>query len=125
LIAGGRGSSSLKLDGHHLVFSIVRRGGRSRVRARAGLLVRGKAHHVVGTFDGGTQRLFVDGVEVAKAAGSGSIAHRANQFDIGSARGSDGAFRGLIDEVAVYARALGAARVKAHYRAGTWPQPRS
>ena len=125
LIAGEMGSYSIQLDGHRLAFTIAQAHGRSRLRARAGLIVAGHAYHVVGTYDGTTQRLFVDGVGVASAPLSGSIANGTKPFDIGSTGGSGGSFRGAIDEVAVYARPLRAARVKAHYRAGTWPQPNS
>ena len=78
LVAGEMGSYSIQLDGRRLAFTIAQAQGRSRLRARAGLIVAGHAYHVVGTYDGTTQRLFVDGVNVVSAPLSGSIAHRTN-----------------------------------------------
>ena len=122
LVAGEMSSYSIQLEGRRIAFTIAQAQGPSRLRARAGLIVPGHAYHVVGTYDGTTQRLFVDGVNVVSAPLSGSIAHRTNPFEIGSAGGSGGWFSGTIDEVAIYARALGPARVRSHYRAGARPQ---
>ncbi len=80
LVAGEMGSYSIQLDGRRLAFMIAQAQGHSRLRARAGLIVAGHAYHVVGTYDGTTQRLFVDGVNVASAPLSGSIARRSNPF---------------------------------------------
>jgi hypothetical protein len=118
LVAGEMGSYSIQLDGRRLAFTIGTAQGRSRLLARPGLIAAGHAHHVVGTYDGTTQRLFVDGVNAASSPLSGSIARRSNPFDIGSADGSRGSFAGSIDEVAVYARALAPAQIRSHYRAG-------
>lgn len=83
----------------------------------AGSMV-GLRRHVVGTFDGTTARLFVDGAEV----GSAAVAYAPNTTTgttIGR-RSYDSArfWTGRIDEVAVYDKALTAARILAHYDAG-------
>lgn len=81
----------------------------------------GAWHHLVGTFDGHTLRLYVDGrLEATKASAAATIAY-GGSFLIGTSHGDEqftrGAhFSGMIDDVRVYARALSAAEVLAHYR---------
>lgn len=72
-------------------------------------------HHLVYSFDGSTERFFIDGT----AAGSHATTRPVwNQpFRIGDYDGSNYLFRGSLDEVAVYGRALPLAEVQAHYRA--------
>ena len=83
----------------------------------------GKWHHFVGTYDGATMRLYVNGVEVAAAAQTGLLASTGdgagNYVVIGkdydqvqnpTARWYDG----KIDGVRLYTRALTAGEVKAH-----------
>jgi hypothetical protein len=73
-------------------------------------------HHYVGSYDGVTVRLYVDGVErgsaaaVAQARDDGS-ALWIGQDDLLSGRNG----QGQIDEVALYDGALAAARIKTHY----------
>ena len=82
-------------------------------------LSTGVRHHVVGRMDGTNLRLYVDGAEVAGSPqphGSG-IVQTATALLLGTAAG--GSFwKGLVDEVAVYTD-LSAARIAAHYAAGT------
>jgi Concanavalin A-like lectin/glucanases superfamily/PQQ-like domain len=83
-------------------------------------------YHVVGTYDGTTGRLYINGVQNATATISGTFKNYAPQygFSIGDDAGhSDPAFNGTIDEVAVYAgKVLTAAQVQNHYVAGTTGQ---
>jgi hypothetical protein len=80
----------------------------------------GNWHHVVGTFDGATVRLYVDGLEVGAgtpaAAQIGYGLLTTNDLFIGSYQG-DAAhpFQGLIDEPSVYNRALISAEIQALY----------
>ena len=73
----------------------------------------GQWQHLAATFDGATARYYVDGVEVASRAFSGSVGN-SNSWRIG-AYGSvaGGFFDGLIDEIRVYDRALGASEIVA------------
>ena len=86
-------------------------------------LAANTAYHIVSTFDGTTGRLYVNGVQVASAAKTGTIADYGGPygFAIGDDfRLSDPPFKGTVDEVAVYAgQALTAAQVLNHYNAGT------
>jgi outer membrane protein assembly factor BamB len=83
-------------------------------------------YHVVGTYDGTTGRLYINGVQNATATISGTFKGYQSQygFTIADDAGhSDPAFKGTIDEVAVYAgKVLTAAQVQNHYVAGTTGQ---
>jgi hypothetical protein len=73
--------------------------------------------HLAGTFDGGTYRLYVNGVLVASGAGSLGPTTSAPLL-IGSS-GDCVTMDGLIDEVEVYSRALSDAEVAAIFNAGS------
>jgi Concanavalin A-like lectin/glucanases superfamily/Thrombospondin type 3 repeat len=77
----------------------------------------GQWHAVAGTFDGATVRLYVDGAEVGNGTPAASIEYDVigpRDFTIGSypIRQCPGSYRGQIDEVRVYRRALNAAEVR-------------
>jgi hypothetical protein len=81
----------------------------------------GAWHHVVGTYDGATLTLYVDG-ELAdrQPAKTGPIPSGANFF-MGKSEGEvqytkNAHFAGRLDEVRLYARALGEAEVRQQYR---------
>jgi len=74
--------------------------------------------HVVATYDGGTVRVYVNGTPGAvEADGNAMTAVSVHAF-IGSAGDGMNAFKGDIDEVAIYGKELSAAQVAAHYAAG-------
>lgn len=82
-------------------------------------------HHVVGTVDSAatTLTLYVDGIQVASAAGSAMTGSLAYIF-VGGAPGVTNSVKGcdgLIDEVTVHGSALTAANVWTLYRAGVAP----
>jgi hypothetical protein len=83
--------------------------------------VAGQRYHVVMTTDGSTSRLFVNGVEEASVAFGITLAAQTGlAFLIGdSPHPSYFNYTGTIDEVAVYDHDLSAARVLAHFEAGT------
>jgi concanavalin A-like lectin/glucanase superfamily protein len=115
-------SYSLQFDGPRLEFTLIRNGTRYRLQAPANAVAPGTVHHVVGTFDGTTQRLYLDGRQVASAVpGIGAASVTTNALSIGSWDGTKEFFDGTIDEPAVYDAALSAARVAAHYAAATQP----
>ncbi len=61
--------------------------------------------HLVGTWDDSTAQLWVNGEKVAEMPRSGPLGVTDKPFDIGSS------FKGLIDEVKVYSRALSAKEI--------------
>lgn len=81
-------------------------------------LANGVPHHAVGAWDGTTATLYVDGVQVATTAASGTMAtENTLALNVGSMSGSFN-FVGSIDEAAIYGTALSSTRVTAHRNAG-------
>jgi hypothetical protein len=77
----------------------------------------GRWHHVVVTFDRDTEiAIYVDGTSVRRSTGAvtGSVSNAVPLLFGGEAAWYP-AFAGDLDEVAVYAKTLGATAVKAHY----------
>jgi hypothetical protein len=112
-------SYSLQFNGSQLEMTVMQNGVRKRLKAPAGAIVAGQTYHVVGTYDGATQRLYVNGALVASAALTGAASSSTYPLMIGSWVGSNEYFAGRIDEVAVYNKVLSAAQVQAHHDAGT------
>jgi hypothetical protein len=69
--------------------------------------------HLTVTYDGTTERLYSNGVQVAQLAHSGPILASTGVLRIGGNAIWSEWFKGLIDEVRVYNRALTAAEVQA------------
>lgn len=74
----------------------------------------GQWTHVVATYDGTIMRLWVSGVEVASAASSRSLLDTTGTMYVGDA------FRGRVDEAAVYTRAVPSWEVNDHWRAANY-----
>ena len=74
--------------------------------------------HVVATYDGAQMRVYVNGRETGAGATDNTAmpATTVNAF-IGSAGIGTNYFKGDIDEVAVYDKALSAVQIAAHYAA--------
>jgi len=69
--------------------------------------------HVAATYDGSAMRMYINGVEEASSLGPASIA--ANLVDLGIGAQGNGSrkFRGAIDHVQIYRRALSAEEINA------------
>jgi hypothetical protein len=106
---------SLQFNGLQLEFTVIQNGVRQRLKAAAGAIVAGQTYHLVGSFDGTTQRLYINGTQVTSAALAGAATVTPTGLDIGSWDGTQEFFNGTIDDVAVYNKALAAARVASHY----------
>lgn len=97
--------------------ALLLRGGRAvfvqgDVEISGGPSLAGAWHHVAGTWDGTTARLYVDGNLVASSPSSGRPSGAATLY-IGYGHHAAW-FAGVIDQVAYYPRALTAARLQAH-----------
>ncbi len=73
--------------------------------------------HVAMTYDGTTQRLYVNGTQVATRATTGTIQVTSNPLWIGGNQPYGEYFTGLIDEVRVYNRALTATDIQSDMNA--------
>lgn len=132
-ISGAPGATQFILDcgdrsvaTHHLVLAITSSrtiqlaNGATTITSAA--LSTGAPHHLVGTYDGTNLRLYVDGALAAgPTAATNALAYTGNSLAVGSQSGATPGsyFSGQIDEAAIYNTALSAARVTAHYSAGT------
>jgi len=67
------------------------------------VLKEGQWHHVAGTWDGLTQRLYLDGVEIASRAPTGSLA-TGTMIRLSSPDGEP--LNGMLDDARIYNRAL-------------------
>jgi Concanavalin A-like lectin/glucanases superfamily len=74
--------------------------------------------YVVGTYDGSTLRLFVDGRRVAEQRTSLPVKFGTSPVEIGSFFGGE-VWYGTLDEVALYDRALDPAAITQHYQLGS------
>jgi len=70
--------------------------------------------HLVGTYDGQVQRLYINGIEVAKTAQNGLIQQSSGVLHIGGNSVWGEYFQGYIDEVRIYNRALTASEVNSN-----------
>ncbi len=86
--------------------------GRDRGTTGAPALGLGTWTHVAGTYDGATLRFYVNGVQVATRALTGSLASGAAPLSIGGNGVWGEWFAGRIDEVRVYNRVLSAADIQ-------------
>jgi hypothetical protein len=91
-----------------------------------GVAAQGAETHIMATYDGATIRIFLNGIlDPSETAAPGSIDTKppdptnptASGVGIGNQIDRDRPFKGLIDEVALYPRALSAGRILAHYQA--------
>lgn len=76
--------------------------------------------HLAGSYDGTTFRIYVNGVEKANASAPvpGPLPETLGNIYIGAPEFSNHSFLGLIDEVALWDRALGAEEIAAQYQRG-------
>ena len=78
-------------------------------------------YHMVGTYDGSYVRLYINGVaQTTTYAATGPLNVATADLELGfKSTQPDSDFAGTLDEVAIYDAALSAARIEAHYNAGT------
>lgn len=80
------------------------------------VVAEGDWGHYVGVFDGKQAALYVNGTLASTELTEGSIALRTVPFTVGRAAGVDGSyFKGTLDELAIYARALTITEITEHF----------
>ncbi|RLF41460.1 MAG: hypothetical protein DRN12_03245, partial [Thermoplasmata archaeon] len=78
----------------------------------------GKWYHVVGIFDNGTTYLYINGtLEKTNEESFSALSVSNADLEIGSQHANSQGFNGIIDEVAIYNRALSEREIKDHYEA--------
>lgn len=105
-ISGGRAFMQVATGG----------GAASTLFGTSTTLNNGSVHHIVGTWDGTTTRLYVDGVFDTSTAKNGVLNSTSSALRIGQ-RNADLFWAGTIDVVAFYATPLVGTRIAAHYAA--------
>jgi hypothetical protein len=78
-------------------------------------LTLGEWSHVVGTYDGTTIRIYVNGVLADSRAYAVALGHSSQAMNIGMGAGGGSHWKGGIEDVAIYGSALSAAQVLDHY----------
>jgi len=80
-------------------------------------ITNGQWHHIVGSWDGSTKRIYVDGVDKASVSKSGALTTNSNGAAIGSFGGTSSGyyFGGDIAIVKIYNKGLSATEVKQNY----------
>ena len=85
-------------------------------------IVPGRIYHVVGTYDGSKLRIYVNGVLDATTEHPGLLGQIASPggglVTIGWGPRPSPDFAGLLDDVAIYNKALSPARIEDHYALG-------
>lgn len=75
-------------------------------------------YHVMATKNGSDVHLYINGVDVTGAVTNFALVSTTTDLNIGRGYSGISYFSGSIDEVAIYAFPISAARVRAHYDAG-------
>lgn len=80
--------------------------------------LQGVWYHVVGTYDGSSQKIYVNGNLERTQSTSGTLVSSVSPVNLGRRSSGDRRFTGDIDEVAIYDRALTASEISSRYNAG-------
>ena len=91
-VASKSNSYTLQFGGSRLEFKLAN----SRLQAPNNALALGQTYHIVGTYDGITQKLYINGIEVASKSLTGSIPINTSNFRIGAFSSSTELFNGTI-----------------------------
>lgn len=102
-----------------LSFVIMIGGNYQFLFAPANVLTTNAWQHVAATYDGAFMRVYVDGIEVANRAQTGSIDASTEPIVIGRNVVGTQAYSGTIDEIGIYNRALSASEIRDQFYAGS------
>lgn len=114
------GYALIKLPDNRLAYtSISNSGVHTTIVDNTQTVEVGKYYHVVGSYDGTTARLFVNGRKVAEQVHGQPLDYDTRPVTIGGTNEAnwDGKMNGAIDEVKIYNRALSDAEIQANYLA--------
>ncbi|MEK6878356.1 MAG: LamG-like jellyroll fold domain-containing protein, partial [Nanoarchaeota archaeon] len=99
-------------------FWITNAAGTSRNVVSATALSTGVWHHVAGTYDGTTMRLYVDGAEVINGVQTGNIISYPTPLRTGTNGALGEKFNGRLDDLQIYNRSLTAPEISQLYTGG-------
>ena len=104
---------AMRVGGNGVVNFLLGANGWREVSSPSGTLVLNTWQHVALTYDGATQRIYVDGEEVASRNGAFSIAESAAPLYVGDSQRNPGrTFPGAIDEVRIWSVARSAEEIR-------------
>jgi Concanavalin A-like lectin/glucanases superfamily len=83
------------------------------------VFTKGVWHHVVGTYDGVNMKVYVDGAHMSSTAGSTPAISGSNLYIGNGTAYANSMWKGQIDEVAVWNRALSAGEIATLYNSGS------
>lgn len=120
----GKKEWSSTLTGYHFIIhgnklDFDAGNGKNHTVATSGALswTTGSWYHVAATFENGTVNFYRNGVNIASSKTVSQIANNPQDFYIGSTKSITYPFKGAIDEVKIYNRALSALEVQGDYNA--------
>jgi len=102
----------------YIYWDIYLDGGNKKETKSTTQVVAGTWYHVVGTYDGSNQKLYINGSLEDNDAETGNLDNDDVSLAIGSQEDGLNAFYGSIDEARVYNRALTLAEVTKNYKHG-------
>lgn len=113
----------LRAEGATLVFRLSIAGTSRELRVSSALAT-GATYHLAATYDGSTMRLFRNGTQIGSLSQTGVVDNSTSSLSLGSyPDGVGGYYNGVIDEVALYDRALTREVVGDHARIGICASP--
>jgi uncharacterized delta-60 repeat protein len=112
-----KGSGSWRLSFTNNVLTLGKGGSGTIAKAAVSTIDTTGFHHFVATKSGATVRLYIDGIDRTGAVTNRTIANTSAALNIGRYTSGSDYCPGLIDEVAIYNVALGAAQVQQHFKA--------
>jgi hypothetical protein len=118
------GAYSLQFNGPRLEFTLINGSTRHRLQAAAGAVTVGQTYHLVATWDGTTQKLYVNATLAGQATRTtGPATTGTKPLYLGSWNGAKEHLKGTLDDVALYPRALTAAQITTHRIHGSATYP--
>ena len=117
--AGSNKAFQLRLQANGKVLVAFYNGGSIIAYTADGACNDGLPHHIVATFDGAYVQTYIDSVRVLKTARTLSIDNVALSIRVGADHTGSGFVNGVMDEVAMYSRALSGTEIREHYQAGS------
>lgn len=116
IVSKGVGGYYVRMDGTSGQFYFVRSKIASLCSSTANVPSAGW-HHMVGTKNGATIKLYLDGVDCTGSVSNSTLTNDIEPLVIGHDSNAAEWFKGSLDEVALYGRAITASEVLDHYNA--------